>query len=130
MQLPTAADLVRAFVKDLGAVFDFGGTAVATRCIHFFTLSGATTSWVADRDCVCVGAMVLGSGNSWSFGFDKVNPAAVGTTGIYFSKILASPLLTNLTPVITGLGIPVPLGSTLYLVNGSASSIAVNAFLS
>lgn len=95
-----------------------------------FALTGATASWIADQDYALIGAVVSGSGNSWKFGFDKVNPAVVGTTAVYLdTTILSGPTVTNTAPQITGIRIPVPSKATLYLVNNTAGSMGVNVFL-
>jgi hypothetical protein len=59
-----------------------------------------------------------------------VSPAVAGVSTVYLdSKILAGPVVTNETPGISGIRIPVPGRATLYLVNGTAGSMSVNCFL-
>ena len=128
--MPTSADLVGAFVKDLSKVLDVSVTQKPTRAIHFFALTGVTVNWKADADYFCIGVVVSGSGNSWSFGFDTVSPAVAGVSTVYLdTKILAGPIVTNETPAITGIRVPVPEGTRLYLVNGTAGSMSVSCFI-
>ena len=59
MLLPSAADLVRAFIRDLGNVFDSaegGGGGRRTRTLFYVSGAGAATfSWTADQDYFFVG---------------------------------------------------------------------------
>jgi len=128
--LPTSADLVGAFVKDLSKVLDVSVTQKPTRSIHFFALTGITVNWKADADYFCVAVLVSGTGNSWAFGFDTVVPAIAGVSAVYLdTKILSGPIATNETPGISGIRVPVPEGTRLYLVNQTAGSMAVNCFI-
>jgi hypothetical protein len=129
MLLPSSADLVRAFVHDLGNVLETQ-VAEATRPLMFYALTGVTLSWIADADYRCVAVIVSGTGNSWFFGLDTKNPASIGTSTVYLdTKICGGPIATNETPVITGISVPVPAKSTLSLVNGTAGSMALTCFL-
>ena len=54
MLLPSSAELVQAFLKDLGNVFEFSSGQSPQQQI-FFWRTAAAQSWKADRDCTITG---------------------------------------------------------------------------
>lgn len=98
-----------------------------TRPVHFFALTAATASWIADDDYVLIGFQVsTGGGNSWKFGLD--NTAEVGATGVVLDMtIAAGPVQPNLA--LSGLNIKIRKNSTLYCRNSGAGSMAITAYL-
>jgi len=54
MLLPSSADLVRAFITDLGNVFEAGQDQKPQQQIFMWRATGACT-WKADRDCMITG---------------------------------------------------------------------------
>lgn len=130
--LPSSADLVSAFSRDLAQVSAIfaAQNAKPTRCVMFYALTGVTLTWDADADYSLIGFLVSGTGNSWFFGSDNKNPAIIGTSTVYLdTKFAGGPLATNETPAVSNINIPIPKGTRLYLVNQTAGSMALTAYL-
>lgn len=118
-------------MKDLSNVASIlaAGTK-PTRTIMLYALTGVTQKWIADDDYLLIGFIISGSGNSWFLGVDSTNPATIGTSSNYLdTKIAGGPTVTNTTPAISGIAFPIPHLATIYLVNGTAGSMAATVYL-
>jgi hypothetical protein len=122
--------LVSAFLKDLSHVLDTQASAIPTRPVFFYAVTGATASWTADADYVLIGFVCSGSGNTWKFGSDSANPSGVGVTGVFLdTNFGGGPFATNQTQLMSGIRIPIPEKTKLFLVNATASSMGLTAYL-
>ena len=114
--------MVRAFVKDLGNVFETAGPQeTPTRIITFSFAAGTTQKWTAERDVVlvgvaCSGAMVLSTNASYT-SYNTVYAATKVYVDVLF---MSNVVLGQMNPVFGKLSVPILGGSSIYcLSNGS-----------
>jgi hypothetical protein len=127
MLLPSASDLVRAFVRDLGNVFDAGSeVAPKTRALCFESGGAAATlAFKADKDYRIIGWQ---HANGYNVAISTSGRASVPLTvgagrvsdGIFF-------LTTTATQTLFGGGVSIPLAKdqTMTVWIGAASGAVV-----
>ena len=126
MMLPSAADLVRAFVKDLANVFEgetFGAAAESVQ-VTLSAGAGALAAWTADRDYVLTNVISLTNVVSWVLSFDGVTVTNYfnNVSGVFIGNVLAANAqATGNFPQRT----PIPKGRVLRYFNGGASQSKV-----
>jgi hypothetical protein len=113
MQLPSAADLVAAFVKDLSNVLNLSiGEAKPTRTIIFTSSTTAIQNWRADADYVIV-AITASSTSVQVLSLDQT-PTTILSAVDKVNSGAGLILATNFVGTIYGLRFPLPNGSRLY----------------
>lgn len=127
MLLPSAADLVRAFVKDLGNLFEGESLDAGSSTIQL-TLqcaAGASAIWTADRDYVLLAVQSCSNLVSWVLSFSGI------TSSLYFSATPKSSIGDVLAAMSISTSTVFPQrtkireGRTLRLFNGSASVLCL-----
>jgi hypothetical protein len=123
MLLPSAADLVRAFVKDLGNVLDSGAPAdVAETTLLLTTGAGVARKWTADRDYFVTGWSSATAGASYAvISLSGLNATDVFTARTEVGSVwgcLNTALVNNVMNRRLFLG----KGTVLTVFNGAASA--------
>jgi len=123
--LPSATDLVRAFIAELGNVLEAGATAKpAVRVISFYMTAAGTLAWNVDEDSYLVGIYASTHG---VLSLSAVPYATFTVTGVRTAGILWGSN-TNTGTVVTGLRIFIPQKSVVTLATDVAG-IALQMWL-
>lgn len=130
MQLPSAADLVRAFVKDLGNVFEnVFDQDTPTITVYIYSTGGASTLWVSDADYILTNVTCDGgTGINIVVTFDNSTYAANHATGVAKKGAILATFSSNAGQNHLQTT-PVQSGQKIYVNNASASNAAVMLFL-
>lgn len=123
MILPSAADIVAAFVRDLGNVIALSqGATPPQRVIYLAVGTGVSNSWLLDADYEFTAAIIDGQSASWAIELDSTNTSAIQGSApkTYLDQVLATG--TSTPRFINGLKIPMKRGQRIYCFNGSAGS--------
>lgn len=129
MNLPSAADLVRAFVKDLGNVLDTDAGAVRkTRSLAFISGGAAATfQWKADADYFYIGCHSGAGAQVTVSTSGQANPA-LGTKASWVGGDIL-----HITPTTTATTVPaqhafIPKDTTVTVVINAAQVTALLVF--
>lgn len=133
VQLPSAADLVRAFVTDLSKVLDVSvGAQNDTFTVTMDAATGTSVFWVVDRDChlTQVGWVQVG-GNSQAIARTNLSSAVVNTPAgtVTANKVIAYTSAAATWFPFSNHREPFKAGERIWLCNQSAATtIAVLVF--
>ena len=122
MQLPTSADLVRAFIADLSNVLDVGSIGERPTIQRTLWCASSTATLTADRDYVIVGIVPLTVG-AWVLSTTPTTVAQIGlSNGVSFDVVAAvqSPTMVVAFPSIRWGWAS---GTKLYLVSTAGIGI-------
>jgi hypothetical protein len=121
MQLPSAADLVRAFVADLGNVLDTG-SAQERQTIQKTLWSSGSATITADRDCFIVGVKALTT-LAWCLSLTNVTPAQVSSANGQIYDVIAAVSATTWVPEMISIRFLWKNGVKLYFNTGGGTGI-------
>jgi len=127
MQLPTSADLVRAFVADLSAVLNVDSPTTTTVPRMFFIAgSDSAFSWLADLDGFLVAIQDDGAAGATVHAIALSKFATTDFAGVsrLFPQIIYVQQMAN-PSFISGIRFPVRKHDRLWFANGSASPFRV-----
>jgi hypothetical protein len=125
MQLPTATDLVRAFVKDLGNVFDgVSSDAPVTIPLYLYVVGTTTVVWICDADYFVLNCIIDGpAGINTTVAIDNSTYASNHQTGVVKKGAVLATFagLPQTFPQKT----PISTGQRVSINNASAQAAAV-----
>jgi len=97
MQLPTAADLVRAFIADLSNVLDVGAFGGGKPTVHKTLWCTGSASITPDRDYTIVGVKALQIG-LWCLSVTGETAASIGLANGTIRDVVAAVTTTTWLP--------------------------------
>ena len=131
-RVPSPAELISAFVKDLSDLLDSQRPVDLSTTRHVVLTSGTGTnaSWKLDADYFFIGLSIIGAGgNTWSLNTDNRSSATPGIGTVEVDTVLYRAVSLTGNLIVSGLKTPLNAGSTLYFVNGTAFTQVLNVFL-
>ena len=124
---------MRAFIRDLGTILDSTSEGLEeTRTLTMTTLTGVTNSWKADADYHVTGYEYIGNtGNGWQVSTDATSRFIGGVTENTLDTVILGGRSANqfFAVAMSGLRIPIPEGTRIYFINGTAATQTVVLYL-